>query len=169
MAEILKSSNPFALLRQRQLQQITLGDETVQSLLREQEDPLTLQEKLKALFSADIKTEDPFPINGKDLYNFLDVATVYRSWIKRYIEHAGLVEGQDFNLIKNDRVQQEGNRTVTRETEEHMLTLNAAKEIAMLQKSDLGKLVRRYLIWAEKSLEKLRQLNKHNSLLIFLI
>ena len=126
-------ANPFKNLKRKQ--QLDIGDDNLKSLIVVQDNYLDIQDKLKALFSAEIPTEDPFPVNARELHEFLGVTTVYRAWIKRYIEHANLVEGQDFNLIKNDRVQQEGNRAVNRETEECLLTLDAAKEIAMLQKS----------------------------------
>lgn len=126
---------------------ITLGDEIVQNLLKEQTDPLSLQEKLKALFSADVKTDDPFPINARELHEFLGIATEYRKWFPRNVEHAGLIEDQDFRSKMSEST---GGRPETY----HMVTVDAAKELAMLQRSELGKLVRRYLIWAEKKLHE---------------
>lgn len=122
---------------------ISFGDSTVTELLQQYNNAPELKEKLKAIFSVDSDTQEPFPINGRQLHDFLNVQTDYRKWFPRYQEHAGLIEGQDFRSKLSEST---GGRPETY----HMLTLDAAKELAMLQKSDLGRLVRRYLIWAEK-------------------
>ena len=109
--------------------------------------------RVKKLFSWENPIED-FPIDGRQLHRFLKVKTDYRHWSERVISDADMVQGQDFNPVNFVRVAQEGNRTVNREEKNHKFTLSAAKEIAMLQKSNLGKLVRQYLIWAEEQLRK---------------
>lgn len=160
-----KPINPFKVLREKQktaqadikekqnvTSLITLGDETVQNLLKEQTDPLSLQEKLKALFSADIKTDDPFPINARTLHEFIGVTTKYQDWINRMIPRSGLIEGSDY-ILRTENVHSQ-NRERTYEQTNMMFTLDGAKIIAMLQKNALGNLVRRYLIWAEKKLHK---------------
>lgn len=161
-----KPFNPFKALREKQkaaqadikkeqdiTSLITLGDETVQKLLKEQTDPLSLQEKLKALFSADIKTKDPFPINAKQLYEFLSVITRYNDWFPRNAEKAELDENIDYKTVLKDEYRADGT-LMPQKGKEHWLTLDAAKEITMVQKSALGKLVRKYLIWAEKKLHE---------------
>lgn len=161
-----KPINPFKALREKQkaaqadikaeqdvTSLITLGDVTVQNLLKEQSDPLSLQEKLKALFSADIKTDDPFPINAKQLYEFLNVTTRYNDWFPRNAEKAELDENIDYKTVLKDEYRADGT-LMPQKGKEHWLTLDAAKEITMVQKSALGKLVRKYLIWAEKKLHE---------------
>lgn len=140
------------------LSKIDIGDDNLKSLIVTQADYLDIQAKLKALFSAEEDKNNPYPINGRELYNFLGIVTDYRKWFPRYAEHGRLFENQDFKSVKIDRVQQEGNRTVTRTIENHYLTLDAAKIIASLQKNELGDIVRRYLIWAEKKLHKMAQI-----------
>ena len=131
---------------------ITIGDEIVQNLLKEQDNPLELQEKLKALFSADTKTEDMFSVNGRELHEFLGIKDVYRSWFPRYVQRQNLIEGQDYKVIK-EKVDVQ-NRTRTYEQNNHMLTLDCAKILAASQNNALGNLVLRYLIWAEKKLHQ---------------
>ena len=62
----------------------------------------------------------------------------------------GFTEGKDFNLLKNEQVRFEGKREVTRELIDHLLTIDMAKEIAMLQRTDRGKQARQYFIQVEK-------------------
>jgi anti-repressor protein len=61
----------------------------------------------------------------------------------------GFEEDKDFNLLKNEYVQQEGSREVARD--DYQLTIEMAKEIAMVQRNDKGKEVRQYFINLEKS------------------
>ena len=86
---------------------------------------------------------------GRDLHEFLGVETPYRKWIPRMIEY-GFTEGKDFNTDKNVRVGEEGNREVARELTDHLLTIDMAKEIAMIQRTDRGKQARQYFIQVEK-------------------
>ena len=62
----------------------------------------------------------------------------------------GFTENEDFNLLKNEQVQIEGNRSVSRTITDHQMTVEMAKEISMIQRSDKGKLARQYFIELEK-------------------
>jgi anti-repressor protein len=62
----------------------------------------------------------------------------------------GFSEGEDFNLLKNERVQNEGGRTVRRIIDDAQLTIEMAKELCMLQRNDKGKQARQYFIELEK-------------------
>ena len=91
-------------------------------------------------------------VSGRDLHKFLEVGTDYRHWIDRMLEY-GFTQGADFNMVKNDRVRFEGNRQVTRQIDDAIMTLDMAKEIAMIQRSDKGKQAREYFIACEKQLK----------------
>lgn len=123
----------------------------VQDLLLQQKNPLELQEKLKALFSADTKTEDLFPINARDLHSFLGIGKKFTDWIKDSTDKYSFIENQDFEI----RFPKSGSGSLGGQNKtDYYFIVDAAKELAMVQKSDLGKLVRRYLIWAEKKLRE---------------
>lgn len=77
-------------------------------------------------------------VSGRELHEGLEVKTSYDKWFPRMCEY-GFTEGVDFNLDKIVRVQIEGNRSVSREIIDHQLTINMAKELCMLQRSDKGK------------------------------
>lgn len=91
-----------------------------------------------------------YPINGRELHEQLGIETKYKDWFPRMCEY-GFTEGVDFNSLKNERVQIEGTRQVKREVTDHMLTLSMAKEICMIQRSDIGRQIRRYLIEVENA------------------
>lgn len=86
---------------------------------------------------------------GRELHEFLGVETPYRIWFPRMLEY-GFSEGKDFNPYKNVRVGEEGNREVARELTDHLLTIDMAKEICMIQRTEVGKQARQYFIQVEK-------------------
>nr|DAP95560.1 MAG TPA: hypothetical protein [Caudoviricetes sp.] len=88
-------------------------------------------------------------ISGRELHAKLEIDTPYHKWFPRMCEY-GFTEGADFNMDKNVRVQKEGDREVSREVTDHQLTIDMAKEICMLQRSEQGKAVRRYLLDIER-------------------
>lgn len=81
-------------------------------------------------------------VSGRQLHEALGVKTAYKDWFPRMTEY-GFVEGQDFcsNLSESTG----GRRAV-----DHIIKLDMAKEIAMIQRTDRGKQVRQYFIQVEK-------------------
>lgn len=88
-------------------------------------------------------------VSGRQLHEALGVKTAYKDWFPRMTEY-GFTEKEDFNPLKIEQVRQEGTRQVKRQIDDHVLTLDMAKEIAMIQRTDKGKQVRAYFIQIEK-------------------
>ena len=88
-------------------------------------------------------------VSARDLHEFLEVETDFRHWFPRMCEY-GFSEGQDFNAVKNDRVQMEGSRMVTRTVDDAILSIDMAEELCMLQRNEKGKIARQYFIKLEK-------------------
>lgn len=88
-------------------------------------------------------------VSARELHDFLEVKTAYKDWFPRMCEY-GFTEGQDFNPLKNEQVQIEGGRAVTRHILDAALTIDMAKEICMIQRSEKGKQARQYFIQLEK-------------------
>lgn len=80
-------------------------------------------------------------VSARELHEFLEVGADYRHWFPRMCEY-GFTAGVDFNPVKIDRVQMEGNRTVNREIDDAALSIDMAKEICMIQRSEKGKQAR---------------------------
>lgn len=93
-------------------------------------------------------TEQP-TVSGRELHKALGVKTEYKDWFPRMCDY-GFTDGVDFNTLKKERVQIEGSRNVTRTITDHQLTVDMAKEICMIQRSDKGKTIRQYFIAIEK-------------------
>jgi anti-repressor protein len=86
-------------------------------------------------------TEGP-TISGRELHERLEVKTAYKDWFPRMCEY-GFSEGVDFCSKLSEST---GGRPAT----DHQLTVDMAKEICMLQRTEQGKAVRRYLLDIEK-------------------
>lgn len=95
-------------------------------------------------------------VSARDLHDFLEVKTAYKDWFPRMCEY-GFTEGEDFNPLKIERVQNEGERMVARTVDDAVLTIDMAKELCMIQRNEKGKQARQYFLQIEKgwnSLEK---------------
>lgn len=87
-------------------------------------------------------------VSGRDLHDFLDVKTKYADWFKRMSEY-GFDENVDFAVfLKNEKDDTAfgGSRKIT----DHVMTLDMAKEISMIQRTERGKQARQYFIEVEK-------------------
>jgi len=103
---------------------------------------------MNELIKIDYSGDRP-AVSARELHEFLEAGADYRHWFPRMCEY-GFTEGQDFNPVKIDRVQQEGGRMVTRTVDDAAVSIDMAKEICMLQRNEKGKQARQYFIQLEK-------------------
>jgi anti-repressor protein len=87
-------------------------------------------------------------VSAKELYKFLDVRTDYATWIKRMIDYLDFQE--NINYIVSLKNEQNPNSLGGRPSKDYFLTIDAAKEISMLQRSKKGKEARKYFIECER-------------------
>lgn len=85
-------------------------------------------------------------VSGRDLHAFLEVGTAYKDWFPRMVGY-GFAEGDDYTLI-SERVARDGRGEIDRT--DHALTLDMAKELAMIQRTPKGKEARQYFIEVER-------------------
>lgn len=85
-------------------------------------------------------------VSGRQLHETLGVKTRYNDWFNRMTEF-GFTENEDYLAITQKRVTAQGNAT---NQTDHIIKLDMAKEIAMIQRTDKGKEVRKYFIQVEK-------------------
>ena len=103
-----------------------------------------MNELIKVTYENDRPT-----VSARELHEFLEVGARYNDWFPRMCEY-GFADGLDFNLLKIEKVQNEGNRMVSRVVDDAALTIDMAKEICMLQRNEKGKIARQYFIQLEK-------------------
>ncbi len=89
-------------------------------------------------------------VSGRELHKFLEVGTEYMKWFSRIIEKYNFIENKDFTVIvKND--EDDTAFGGIRKSTDHLMTLNMAKEIAMVSNTEKGKEARTYFIKCEEA------------------
>ncbi|EAQ6132280.1 phage antirepressor Ant [Salmonella enterica] len=108
-----------------------------------------MTEQLIPVFNGSISDETRLLVNARDLHEFLSVGKVFANWIKERIDDYGFVENQDFIIFAGI-----GKNTVGRRRKDYHLTLDTAKELAMVERNEKGRQIRRYFIECEKQLRQ---------------
>lgn len=83
-------------------------------------------------------------VSGRELHDFLEVTERYSSWFVRMTKY-GFEENVDYVGCKVF------NTLAKQELQDHALTLDMAKEISMIQRTEKGKQARQYFIEVEKA------------------
>ena len=87
-------------------------------------------------------------VNSRELWAALEVKTEYSHWVKRRLDDVDAEENRDYLTV----VKKDGRQTLI----DYIVTMDIAKEMAMLERNDKGKMVRRYFIEAEKRYRELK-------------
>nr|DAL96673.1 MAG TPA: hypothetical protein [Caudoviricetes sp.] len=82
-------------------------------------------------------------VYGSELHEVLSVRTPYKDWSSRRLEDVDAIENEDFEAAQ---ICAPSGQT----KKDHIIKLDTAKEMAMLERSEMGKRVRRYFIQIEK-------------------
>ena len=88
-------------------------------------------------------------VMGRDLHAFLEVGRDYTNWMKQMIGY-GFTEGHDFELVKEKVAGQTGSPNLANTRHNHIMSLDMAKEISMIQRTERGKQARQYFIECER-------------------
>ena len=98
---------------------------------------------MNELITISYENETP-SVRGRELHEFLEVGTEYRHWFPRMCEY-GFSEQVDYTPVIFDHPQNH------QQTADHLLTIEMAKELCMLQRNDKGKQARQYFVQLEKA------------------
>ena len=108
-------------------------------------------------------------VNARELHAFLEVKTQFKDWIKRRIDEYGFVENVDFVIFPQmggNRPENEGKGISLkneqksgrgRPSKEYFITLDMAKELAMVERNERGRQARKYFIECERRLKRMRE------------
>lgn len=77
-------------------------------------------------------------VNAREIHEYLGVKTRFNDWINRAIEKYDFIENIDYSILSN------GN------SKDFVVTLDMAKELAMLENNPKGKEIRKYFIYFEQ-------------------
>ena len=96
-----------------------------------------MNELIKITYNNDRPT-----VLGRDLHEKLEIKTAYKDWFPRICEY-GFIEGEDFSSFLSES-------TGGRPALDHQLTIDMAKQICMIQRTDAGRRYREYFLEGEK-------------------
>lgn len=100
---------------------------------------------MSELIPINYSGEEP-TISARDLHKALDVQSRFSRWFDSNREL--FVEGEDYNKCTSSTVVNNG---AVRELEDYKITVLMAKHLAMMSRTEKGKLIRDYLIELEKA------------------
>ncbi|ACR69461.2 AntA/AntB antirepressor [Edwardsiella ictaluri] len=106
--------------------------------------------QLIPVFNGTISNESTLLCNARDLHKFLGVGKRFASWVTERIAEYEFVENQDYIIISQNREIIKRGRPTT----DYHLTLDTAKELAMVERNERGRQIRRYFIDCERRLIK---------------
>ncbi|WP_208486956.1 antA/AntB antirepressor family protein [Escherichia coli] len=110
--------------------------------------------QLIPVFNGTIANETTLLCNARDLHAFLGVKKVFAAWITNRISEYEFIENQDYILLSNFGKQTSGRGGHNRK--DYHLTLDTAKELAMVERNEKGRQIRRYFIECEKKLHSMQ-------------
>jgi phage anti-repressor protein/phage antirepressor YoqD-like protein len=85
-------------------------------------------------------------VSARDLHAFLGVKSRFDDWIKNRVEDFDFKEHQDFEVFLKKEENPQGGRPA----KEYILTLDMAKELAMVERNEKGKEARAYFLECER-------------------
>ena len=78
---------------------------------------------------------DRITVSARDLYAFLEITERFSFWFERMLKY-GFVEGTDFTGVKKLTPVNNGAKI---EIQDYQLTIDMAKELAMIQRNEKGR------------------------------
>lgn len=96
-------------------------------------------------------------VSGRELHEFLEIGTKYKDWFPRMVEY-GFEEEVDFIKVAQKRATNNLKNPVTTVID-HAISIDMAKEISMIQRTEKGKTARQYFINCEKKLKEVKKLS----------
>lgn len=93
---------------------------------------------------------DKLTLSARELHKELNIAGRFSRWFEQMSEY-GFEENVDYTSVQNCTEVQNNGGIQVRELQDYRITLDMAKEIAMLQRNEKGKEIRRKLIELEKA------------------
>lgn len=105
------------------------------------------------LLKVEVNENNEQVINGRNLHEFLEINTPYVKWFNRMKEY-GFEENVDYLTVDKNVLRADGTKMPQKQFD-HILTLDMAKELCMIQRTPLGRQARQYFIQVEKEYKKL--------------
>jgi len=105
---------------------------------------------MNELLKIDTSNAERITVSARDLYEFLEATERFNSWFERMTQY-GLVENTDYTTVKKLTEVPNNGGIQIRELDDYQLTIDTAKQIAMLQRNEKGTQARKYFIQVENA------------------
>lgn len=102
---------------------------------------------MKELIKITKNEEGQQLVSARELHEFLEVTERFSNWFNRQLQY-GFVENEDFTGCKVF------NTLAKQELQDYAITIDMAKEISMIQRTEKGKQARQYFIKCEEKLKE---------------
>lgn len=103
--------------------------------------------ELVTIKKAVIGSDEVNAVDARELHEFMEIETRFNDWIIRRIDDYGFVNNIDYlKLSKTDYT------GIGKSPIEYVISLDMAKELAMVERNEKGKQARQYFIQCEKEL-----------------
>lgn len=118
-------------------------------------------------FTGSLQNQPVQLVNARELHKILQSKQEFSNWIKNRISEYNFTENLDFIGVDNIIITEAGFFGKREKTiKDYHLTLDMAKELCMLERSEIGRKVRRHFIQAEQiALQELPRLVEENKAL----
>ena len=103
---------------------------------------------MNELITINYENDKP-TVNGRDLYNALQVNARYTDWFKRMCDY-GFAEGRDYETVLKNVIRVDGSEMPQKQFD-HLISINMAKQLCMIQRTEIGRKFREYFIHIEEA------------------
>lgn len=124
------------------------------------EDEITTILDYQALLPVLQNVDDNETVNARDLHKQLNNGYKFTDWIENRINSYKLIENVDYFMASKKYETVKG-KIPLKETTDYILTLDCAKQLVMVERTNIGTLVRRYFIIIEKAFKNRMNWNKN--------
>ena len=101
---------------------------------------------MNELIKIEVNENNEQVVSGRELHKFLEVKSRFNDWFNNRIEMYGFTENVDFVAITKILVTAQGNKSSYKD---YLMKISMAKELAMIENNEKGKVIRKYFIECE--------------------
>ena len=101
---------------------------------------------MNELIKIEINKNNEQVVSGRELHKFLEVKSRFNDWFNNRLEMYGFTENIDFVAITKILVTAQGNKSSYKD---YLMKISMAKELAMIENNEKGKVIRKYFIECE--------------------
>jgi len=101
---------------------------------------------MNELITIEVNENNEQVVSGRELHKFLEVKSRFNDWFNNRIEMYGFTENVDFVAITKILVTAQGNKSSYKD---YLMKISMAKELAMIENNEKGKVIRKYFIECE--------------------